>query len=92
MKFDLVMPEEIYIPDIDFMIEQFESITEERIYQLPTEYIEQVRYIPKHLSPKHGYFEFDYTPYLREIFNRISPEDTTEEIVVMKSAQIGYST
>lgn len=84
-------PINIFIPDLDFLIEQFDNITDERIYEKPTEYIERVRYIPQHLTPFPGYFSFDVTPYLREIFNRLSPEDDTEEIVVMKSAQIGYT-
>lgn len=77
--------------DINFLIEQFNKLTDEKIIELPTRYIERVRYLPKHLTPKHGFFEFDYTPYLREIFNRFSDDDITEEIAIMKSAQIGYT-
>lgn len=85
------MPYSEYAADYDFAIEQFNKLTDEKIIELPTRYIERVRYLPKHLSPKHGFFEFNYTPYLREIFNRASDDDITEEIVVMKSAQIGYT-
>ena len=77
--------------DIDFLIEKIDNIVDERLYIIPTEYIESVRYLPKGLSPKPGFFEFDYTPYLIEIFNHSSPESLVEEIVVMKSAQIGYT-
>lgn len=80
-----------YGPDYDFLIEQFNKLTDEKVVIVPTEYIEKVRYIPKHLSSKHGFFEFDYTPYLKEPFNRFSDDDPTEEVVVMKSAQIGYT-
>lgn len=85
------IPESHFVPDYDFLIAQFKNVTDERIHEVPTEYIERVRYLPKHLTPFPGYFEFDRTPYLRKIFNLLSPEDPTEEIVVMKSAQIGYT-
>lgn len=77
--------------DIDFLIEQINAITDERHYDIPTEYIERVRYLPKGLTPKPGYFDFAYTPYLKEIFDNLSPESPIETTIVMKSAQIGYT-
>lgn len=77
--------------DIDFLIDQINSVTDERHYDIPTEYIEQVRYIPKGLSPKPGFFDFSYTPYLIEPFNNLSPESPIETTIFMKSAQIGYT-
>jgi terminase, large subunit len=78
--------------DINFLISCFDALTSERIYQLPSEYIESVRYMPKELTPKPGYYDYDYTPYLREIVDCLSPMSPVREIVVMKPAQIGYTT
>lgn len=77
--------------DQDFLIEKLKEIKDERIYEKPSDFIERVRYIPKGLSPKPGYFEFDFTPYLREPFDLLSPDSGINEIVLMKPAQIGYN-
>ncbi len=77
--------------DLDFFLEQLSSIKSERIYEVPTEYIERVRYIPKGLSPKPGFFQFSYTPYLIEPFNLLASDSGVQEIAFMKSAQIGYT-
>jgi phage terminase large subunit GpA-like protein len=77
--------------DIDFLIEQIYSITDEREYTIPHRYIEEKRYLPKHLTPKPGFFEFTYMPYLTEIFDCLHPESGIETVIVMKSAQIGYT-
>lgn len=77
--------------DADFFCEQINSIRDERIYENPSDYIERIRYIPKGLSPKPGFFEFSFTPYFREIFDLLSPDSGVQEIVFMKPAQIGYN-
>lgn len=77
--------------DLDFFLEQLENLKSERVYEVPTEFIERVRYIPKGLSPKPGYFEFSYTPYFIEPFNLLASDSGVQEIAFMKSAQIGYT-
>ncbi len=77
--------------DLDFLQSQFANIVDERIYEVPSEYIEKIRYIPKGLSPKPGFFEFNFTPYWREPFNLLANDSGIQEIVIMKAAQIGYT-
>lgn len=78
--------------DIDFLIENFNSVTAQRKYVLPSDYIESVRYIDKAMSPFPGKFSYEKFPYFREIVNRLSPEDQTRYIFVMKGNQCGYTT
>jgi phage terminase large subunit GpA-like protein len=78
--------------DIDFLIQSFENITDEKKYMLPSEYNEDVRYLPEELTPKYGYYKYDYTPYLREIVDNLSPLSDVHEIVFMKPVQIGATT
>jgi phage terminase large subunit GpA-like protein len=78
--------------DIDFLIRSFNSLTDNREYQLPSRYNEDVRYLPKELTPKGGYYDYNYTPYLRKIVDYMSPLSDVHEIVFMKPSQIGATT
>jgi phage terminase large subunit GpA-like protein len=77
------------LSEINFLKEQFAGIVNSRIYQLPSEYIESVRSLPSHLSPHPGPYDFDYTPYLTEILNNLSPMNDIRKVVFMKPSQIG---
>ena len=47
------------------------------------------RYLPPTASSKGGRWRTNKTPYLRSIMDVLSPEDPTQEIYVMKGAQLG---
>jgi len=78
--------------DIDFFIQQVNSITDSREYELPSDYIERIRYLPSELTPLPGKYSFDKTPYFIEPLNCFSPLCSTQQIVFMKPAQIGGTT
>lgn len=82
----------VRISDIDFLIERFSALTEKRVYVLPSDYIESVRYIDKSLSPFPGKFSYEKFPYFKEIVNQLSPENPTRYVFVMKGNQCGYTT
>ena len=75
--------------EIAFLRNQFSNIKNSRVYQIPSKYMESVRYLPRELTPKPGYYDYDYTPYLREIVDHLSPESPTRKIIFQKPAQIG---
>ncbi|MBP7735943.1 MAG: phage terminase large subunit family protein [Spirochaetes bacterium] len=77
------------VSDIDYLTTSFLNITDTKEFLKPSEYNEQVRYLPPGLTPFPGYYDYNRTPYLREIVDRFSPLDPCHEIDVMKSAQIG---
>lgn len=77
--------------DIDFLSHLIDGIVDERTYIRPSEYIEKTRYLPKGTTPKPGYYEFDYTPYLREPFDLLAQDSGIQRIIFMKPAQIGYT-
>jgi len=78
--------------DADFLIEQFGSLTDSLHYELPSDFIERVRYLTSDLTPFPGKFSFDKFPYFKEIVDRFSPLDPTKEIVIKKGNQIGATT
>lgn len=78
--------------DSEFLKSCINNIVAERKYILPSEYIESVRYLPKSLTPKPGYYDYSYTPYLREIVDCFSPLSPVREVVLQKPAQIGATT
>lgn len=58
----------------------------------PSVWTEQRRVMPTGLSPYPGPFRYDRTPYAREIVDCFAPGHPARVIVVMKGAQIGFST
>jgi phage terminase large subunit GpA-like protein len=77
--------------DIAFLKDVLDAIVDERLFDVPTEYIERIRYIRSGLSPKPGYFEFSFTPYWIEVFNCLAGDSGIQVIAIMKAAQIGYT-
>lgn len=57
----------------------------------PSEWAENNRVMTSEVSPFPGPFRFERTPYLREVLDRMSPNDPAHTIVTMKGAQIGFS-
>jgi phage terminase large subunit GpA-like protein len=80
------------IADIDFLIRQFEKISDSQNYELPSDFAERVRYLPKGLTPFYGKFSFTRFPYFKEIVNLFHPLDPTREIVLEKGNQLGATT
>jgi phage terminase large subunit GpA-like protein len=78
--------------DIDFFQQQIKSITDSKKYELPSNYVERVRYLPSELTPFPGKFSFDMSPYLVEILDCLSPLSSIQEVVFMKPVQICATT
>jgi len=57
----------------------------------PAEWSEKHRVLTSEVSSRPGPHKFDYTPYMREIINCLSPNHPSRIIAVMKGAQIGFS-
>jgi len=74
---------------IDFLIEQFEKIPVAQIYELPSQFAERVRKLPKELSPFPGPFRFYRFPYFKEIVDNFHPANPIREVVLMKGNQLG---
>ena len=49
------------------------------------------RYLSTEASAEPGRWRTDRTPYLREILDKLSTLDVTEEVIVMKGAQLGFA-
>jgi phage terminase large subunit GpA-like protein len=56
-----------------------------------SEWADQNRIIPPQGASEPGQWRTSRTPYLREIMDELSPFSHTEEVVVMKGSQIGYT-
>jgi phage terminase large subunit GpA-like protein len=82
----------IYEGDADFLIEQTGKLTDSLRHELPSEFIERVRYLTSDLTPFPGKFSFDKFPYFRKIVDCFNPLDPTKEVVLMKGNQMGATT
>lgn len=56
-----------------------------------SEWADQYRYLSPNASAEPGLFRTSRTPYLREIMDKLSSNDVTQEVVVMKGAQLGFT-
>jgi phage terminase large subunit GpA-like protein len=82
----------IYSADADFLIEQIGRLTDSLHRELPSEFVERVRYLTSDLTPFPGRFSFNKFPYFRKIDDCFNPADPTKEIDVMKGNQMGATT
>lgn len=58
----------------------------------PSQWAEEKRFMTTDVSNFPGKFNYDRTPYLREVVDCLMPDHPSREIAVMKGAQIGFST
>jgi len=80
------------LEDIDFLIEQIKTIPSSQEYELPSVFAERVRRLTADLTPFPGRFSFSHFPYFKKIVDLFSPLDPTEDIVVEKGNQLGFTT
>ena len=58
---------------------------------VPSKWVEETIYLTKDVSRFSGYFDYDISPYTKEVINRLDPADATRVIAVMKCAQSGFT-
>ena len=58
----------------------------------PSDWAEEKRVMSSDVSAFVGKFKYDTTPYLREIVDRLKPDDPTRRVAIIKGAQLGFST
>jgi phage terminase large subunit GpA-like protein len=80
------------IDDLIFVKNQISKITDSKIFEDPSKYIERSRYLNKELTPIPGYYKFDRTPFWKEPLDAMSPLSPYQKIVVVKGVQIGATT
>ena len=78
--------------DNAYLANLFEGLTAEQVRLRVSEWAREHRYLPAELTVKPGNYDPDYTPYLVEIMDRLSANDPTRKLVVMKGAQICFTT
>lgn len=86
------MTDPVYQGDVDFFIENLQKITDSLCRELPSKFVERVRYLTSELTPFPGGFSFERFPYFRKIVDCFSPLDSTQEVVLMKGNQMGATT
>ncbi len=71
---------------------QFDGLTDEIPVISPSKWAEERRYLPPQVTPLPGYYNFEVTPYIREILDCMSMDSPIREVSVMKGAQIAATT
>lgn len=78
--------------DANWLIEQLNTITTQLITRKVSEWAEEKRYIPPHLSSHGGWWDNNYTPFLTQIMDCFSAASSVRKVAVMKGAQVGVTT
>lgn len=74
--------------DVAYLIDRFESLTDEMISITPSQWAEEKRYLPPSVTPMPGYYRYEIAPYLREIVDCMGLDSPVREVVAMKGVQI----
>lgn len=61
------------------------------VKEVPADWIENNIYLPSGVSRYTGKFSYKYSPYVREIVNRLASSDPARAVAVMKGAQSGLT-
>jgi phage terminase large subunit GpA-like protein len=77
---------------LEFLLKQFKKLTSKKSWELPSKFIERVRYLDKELTPIPGFYRFDNTPYWKEPLDLLSPLSDVQKVVIVKGVQVGFST
>lgn len=77
------------LSDVDFVQRAFAAGSKPEPDLTVSEWADANRKLSQKASAEPGDYRTARTPYLREIMDCLSPRSTVEEVVVMKSAQIG---
>ncbi len=75
----------------DFLFDTMLALIPDDVNLMPSEWAEQKRTLHSQYSERSGRFEYDNSPYFREIVNCFSPTSPVKEVALMKSAQVGFT-
>jgi phage terminase large subunit GpA-like protein len=73
------------------LAELLQAVPTKQMELLPSEFAEKNRTLTSDVSSIIGKFKYDYTPYLREVVDTLSPYHDLRIGVIMKAAQIGFT-
>ncbi len=76
---------------IDLFKDLFNKIKTKAYEYTPSVFAEKNRTLSSDVSSIQGKFKYDFTPYLREIIDTLSPYHPAKIISVIKGAQIGFT-
>lgn len=77
---------------IDKIFSMVEALIPNNLLMTVSEWAENNRYLDSKASGRSGLFEFDNAPFCKEIADRFSQNDPTQEIAIMKGVQLGLTT
>ncbi|MCK5606565.1 phage terminase large subunit family protein [Candidatus Pacearchaeota archaeon] len=84
-----MLNEDHIIESREWLVGQFSKLTDTLDIILPSEYAEQVRYLPPQNTPLPGFYSYNIVPFLREIVDCYSPQSPVREFALMKGLQLG---
>ncbi len=83
---------ELHPIDARFILDAFEGLTVEHKILSVVDWAKEHRYLPPDLTSKPGRYDPNFTPYMIEIMDKMSPGDPATQVVLRKAAQIGATT
>lgn len=77
---------------IDYALDKLEELPDELFVPLFSAWANKNRYIPEGISDWSGWFDIALTPHLKEILDRLHPDDPVRIVTVLKSVQSALTT
>lgn len=81
-------PDEYYFAQADATADLLAATLDEYVVLSPSEWAEAKRYLPSQTTARPGPFNFDPTPYWREVLDCMSQESPVHFVAVKKGAQV----
>lgn len=75
----------------EWLAQRFEALTTELVLMSPSEWAKEKRYLPPSVTALPGYYDFDVTPYLKEIVDCLAYDSPVREVAIMKGVQLGLT-
>lgn len=87
-----MLSEEFDADQRSWLAEQFDGLTASLNVISPSQWAESRRYLASTASPIAGLYDYEVTPYLREIVDCMAVDSPIREVALMKGAQVGATT
>jgi phage terminase large subunit GpA-like protein len=77
---------------LNMMFKSIRKVLPKKVLPSVAEWAEENRVLSSKVAAKTGKYKYEYMPYLKEIANRFSKNDSARKIAIMKGVQLGFTT
>lgn len=76
----------------DWIMDEIDNLTDTITHVTPSQFNEDVRYLPESVTPIPGFIRFNVNPFMREVVDCFDVNSPVREVNLKKGVQITYTT